>query len=157
MLQLYHKNIANAILLYLQLSNSAIAKDGSRDFSLPPRYLYRIYQFRIYNFHCSIPDIIHSPHPQHHIGCFEFFGYIFFFSKVFHQPRKKSLCLLFNIGKIWIKVPPAFSKIVFVILFYLQKFIYLERGFSRLWPLIFLACSSRLSICLCPKTLRKSL
>ena len=39
-------------------------------------------------------------HPEHHIGGFEFFGYIFFFGEVFYQPEKKVLRLLFNICKI---------------------------------------------------------
>lgn len=59
-----------------------------RDFSLPPRCLYRKNQFCIYNFRCTVTDIVHLLYPQHLVGCFEFFGYIFFFGEFFYQPRK---------------------------------------------------------------------
>lgn len=40
-----------------------------------------VYHFTIHNFRCSVADIIHLLHPQHHIGFFEFFGNIFLFGK----------------------------------------------------------------------------
>lgn len=75
-------------------------KNGGRDCSLPPLCLYRVNQFCIYNFCCSITDVIHLLHLEHHIGCFGFFGYIFFFGEVFYQPEKHILCLLIYIGKV---------------------------------------------------------
>lgn len=45
-------------------------------------------------------DVVHLLYPQHLVGCFEFFGYIFFFGKFFYQPREHFLRLTVDIGKV---------------------------------------------------------
>lgn len=57
----------------------------------------------IYNFRCTITDIVYFLHPEHHIGCFEFLGYIFFFGKFFYKPRKHFLRLTVDVGKIGVQ------------------------------------------------------
>ncbi len=47
-----------------------------------------------------VADIVHFLHPQHLVGFFEFFGYIFFFGKFFYQPEKHSGCLLLDVIKV---------------------------------------------------------
>lgn len=59
-----------------------------------------IYYLLVHNFRCSIANVIHLPHPQYWAIRFQFFRNIFFFGKVFYQPRKKILSLFFDAGKI---------------------------------------------------------
>ena len=47
-----------------------------------------VYQFIIHNFYCTITDVVHFPHPQHLIVCFELFGYAFTLCKLFYEPIK---------------------------------------------------------------------
>ena len=60
-------------------------------------------QFFEDDFFCTVSNIVQLLHPKHHIGRFEFFGYIFFFVKVFYQSEKKLLGLFFGIGKVGTK------------------------------------------------------
>ena len=86
----------NPQISQLFLSNKKIG----RDCSLPSLRLYLVNYICIYNFRCTITDIIHLLHPQHHISCFEFFVYIFFFGKFFYQPEKHIGCLLLDVIKV---------------------------------------------------------
>ena len=79
-----------------------------------------IYYLLVYNFRCSIANIIHLLHPEHHIGWFEFFGNISLFCKFFYQPEKKVLSLLFNICKIWIELTACQQIVVTHLMILLQ-------------------------------------
>lgn len=57
-------------------------------------------QFTVCNFRRFITNIIHSLHPEHHIGDFELLGDGFFFGKVFYQLEKKLLGLFLCISKV---------------------------------------------------------
>ncbi len=89
--------IANFLLL--KKSN------GGKDFSLPPMRLYCANNFRIYNFRCSITDIIHLLHSHHLIGCLKVICCIFSESS-FTTPKKQRGCLLFD----FIKILPTRSR-----------------------------------------------
>ena len=69
------------------------------DFQLFANYIV------IYNFRCTITDIVHFLNPQHHIGCFKFLSYIFSFGEVFYQLEEHFLRLTVNVGKV--AVQPA--------------------------------------------------
>ena len=58
------------------------------------------YHLDINNFSGKITDIVHLPHPCHLVGGFELFGYAFLFGEFSYQPRKESLCLFFDVGKV---------------------------------------------------------
>ena len=45
-------------------------------------------------------DVVYLLYPQHLVGCFEFFGYIFFFGESFYQSEKHSGCLLLDVIKV---------------------------------------------------------
>ncbi len=62
------------------------------------------YQFCIYNFGCSVTDIIHPTNPFHLVFSLKFFCYILFFGKLFYHPKKHILCLLINLGKVAVQL-----------------------------------------------------
>ena len=57
-------------------------------------------QLCIYDFCCTVTNIIHSRNPQHLIVCFKLFGYAFFFGELFYQPKEQFLCLFIYVGEI---------------------------------------------------------
>ena len=63
-----------------------------------------VYQFIILNFYCTITDVVHFPHPQHLIVCFELFGYAFTLCKLFYEPIKHFCRFFVNIGKMVVEL-----------------------------------------------------
>ena len=54
----------------------------------------------IYNLRCTVADIVHLPHPQHLVFCFELFGHAITFCHLFYEPKKHILSLFIYIGKV---------------------------------------------------------
>ena len=50
-------------------------------------------QLFVYDFRCSISDVIHPLYPLHRRRRFQFFRHIFLFSKCFYKKLKHTFCL----------------------------------------------------------------
>ena len=97
----YRLVIQMVCLLRLCIRISQIKlRHNLRFFSVSCALFLVIYYLLVHNFHCSIANVIHLPHPQYWAIRFQFFRNIFFFGKVFYQPRKKILSLFFDVGKV---------------------------------------------------------
>lgn len=62
-----------------------------------------INNFAIYNFHCTVVNVIHQLHSQHLIFCFELFCHILFCSHFLNQPTKHIFGLFVDVSKITVQ------------------------------------------------------
>ena len=54
----------------------------------------------VYDLYCPIPDVVHSPYPQHLIMSFKLLGHTLTLRHLFRQQEQLLLCLLVYAGKV---------------------------------------------------------
>ena len=57
----------------------------------------------VYDFHCSVSDVVHLLHPQQLILCFELFGHSLTLCHLFCHQEHLLRCLLVDVGQIGVQ------------------------------------------------------